>query len=39
MKENNVAFRREFLEKLSTTELDGMLQKELQKQSKKQRLS
>lgn len=33
MKENNVAFRREFLEKLSTTELDGMLQKELQNES------
>lgn len=33
MKENNVAYRREFLEKLSTAELDEMLQKELKQES------
>ena len=33
MKDNNVAYRREFLEKLSTAELDEMLQKELKKES------
>lgn len=33
MKENNVAYRREYLEKLSTAELDEMLQKELKQES------